>query len=105
MLSSRKALTYRAVRIGGVARGGLLLLSSAYLFLLRQMQLRWGASDDEVAGVLPGDDLVPNADLTATRGTTIHRSAASTVMTRSQIWWAATCTAPTASCRSGKRFG
>jgi hypothetical protein len=75
MLSVRKALTHRAVPIGGVATGGLVLLSSAYLFVLRPKQLRWGASDDEVAGVLPGDDLVPDADLTATRGITIHRRA------------------------------
>jgi hypothetical protein len=32
---------------------------------------RWGASDEEVAMVLPGDELLPNADLTATRAVTI----------------------------------
>jgi hypothetical protein len=76
MLTLQKALAFRAARIGGVAAGGLLLLSSAYLVLLRAKQLRWGASGDEVAGALPGDDLVPEADLTATRGITIHRPAA-----------------------------
>jgi hypothetical protein len=76
MLSLRKALEHRAVRIGGVATGALLLLSSAYLFVLRRRQLRWGATDDEVAEALPGDALVPDADLTATRGITIHGRAA-----------------------------
>lgn len=38
---------------------------------LRRWQLRWGATDDEVATPLPGDELVPDADLTATRAITI----------------------------------
>jgi hypothetical protein len=76
MLSLRKALEHRAVRRGSAATGGLLLLSSGYLFVLRPWQLRWGATDDEVAEALPGDDLVPHANLTATRGITIHRPAA-----------------------------
>lgn len=76
MLSLRKALAHRAVRIGGVATGGMVLLTSGYLFLLRPRQLRWGASDDEVAEALPGDDLVPDADLIATRGITIDGGAA-----------------------------
>jgi hypothetical protein len=66
----------RATRIRGTATGGLLLAASLYLVLLRPRQLRWGASDEEVAGVLPGDDLVPDADLTATRGIIIRRPAA-----------------------------
>jgi hypothetical protein len=61
-----------ATRIG---TGGLLLAASLYLILLRPKQLRWGASDEEVAGVLPGDNLVANADLTATRGITIRSPA------------------------------
>jgi hypothetical protein len=34
--------------------------------------LRWGATDDEVALRLPGDGLVPDPDLTATRAITIR---------------------------------
>jgi hypothetical protein len=33
----------------------------------RRRYLRWGATDEEVAGVLPGDELLTVADLTATR--------------------------------------
>jgi hypothetical protein len=76
MLSSRKALAHRAVRRGGIAIGGLLVLSSAYLLLLRPRQLRWGATDEEVAETLAGDELVPDGDLSATRGITIHSGAA-----------------------------
>lgn len=76
MLSLRRALAHRKVRLGGVATGGMVILSSAYLFVFRPRQLRWGATDDEVLGVMPGDDLVPDANLTATRGITIRRRAA-----------------------------
>ena len=35
--------------------------------LLRHWHLRWGATDDEVRGVMPGDDRVPVASFSATR--------------------------------------
>ena len=44
--------------------------------LLRARSLRWGATDGEVEMVLPGDELVPRADLTATRAITVRASAA-----------------------------
>jgi len=34
-------------------------LGAAYCFVLLPRLRRWGASDDEVARALPGDDLVP----------------------------------------------
>jgi hypothetical protein len=34
-----------------------------------------GATDDEVNLVLPGDELVPHADLTATRAVTVEAGA------------------------------
>jgi hypothetical protein len=37
--------------------------------------LRWGATDDELKVVLPGDELVAAADLTATRAVTVRASA------------------------------
>jgi hypothetical protein len=36
--------------------------------------LRWGATDDEIAALQPGDDLIGDANVTATRAITIHRS-------------------------------
>lgn len=44
--------------------------------VLRGRYLRWGATVDEVAMTLPGDEIVPRADLTATRAVTIRASAA-----------------------------
>ena len=55
------------------------LVVLAYLFLIRPWHLRWGASDAEVARSLPGDDLVPQAKLSATHAITIHASV-------SEVW-------------------
>jgi hypothetical protein len=45
---------------------------AAYLLIGRSWQLQWGASDEESGGPLPGDDLIAEADLTATRAITIR---------------------------------
>ncbi|MDP9464585.1 MAG: hypothetical protein M3P52_08180, partial [Actinomycetota bacterium] len=39
--------------------------------IARRRQLRWGATDAEVAVDLPGDNLLPRADLSSTRAITI----------------------------------
>jgi hypothetical protein len=39
------------------------------------MHLRWGATSEEAGGALPGDDVVPEADLVATRAVTIGTTA------------------------------
>lgn len=44
---------------------------AAYTLVGRRWQLRWGADDREVSARLPGDDLVADPDLTATRAITI----------------------------------
>lgn len=38
-----------------------------YGTVFRRRQLEWGATTEEAGSALPGDDLVPNADLIATR--------------------------------------
>ncbi len=43
-----------------------------YLRFIRPWQLRWGATDEEVARALPGDDVVKHATFNATRGVTIQ---------------------------------
>ncbi len=48
---------------------------AAYAFLGRRRQLRWGATAEEVGEALPGDELIPFAELTATRAITIEASA------------------------------
>jgi len=46
------------------------------VLLVRDRQLRWGATDEEVAAAIPGDDLLPAPDLTSTRAVTIAVDAA-----------------------------
>jgi hypothetical protein len=59
----------RAKRAFVAAAGGAALLPAA-----RRRLLRWGATDAEIAAVQPGDELIPDANVTATRAITIHRS-------------------------------
>lgn len=60
-----------ATAIGGSA--------AAYVLLARPWHLTWGATDDESSRPLTGDDLIADADITATRAITIRASA-------DQIW-------------------
>ena len=61
---------WRGARL--VAGGGAVTAGAA---LVRGRYLRWGATDDELKVVLPGDELVAAADLTATRAVTVRASA------------------------------
>src|SRR6266568_4978128 len=49
----------------GVAAG-------AYLLFIRPWQLRWGATDEEVARAMSGDEFVKTPTFNATRGVTIN---------------------------------
>jgi hypothetical protein len=53
-----------------VAAGGIIAAALSG----RAHLLRWGATDDEIAAVQPGDDLIGDANVTATRAITIQRS-------------------------------
>lgn len=48
------------------------LLSAIYLLAIRTSALRWGATAEEVARSMPGDDLVSSPSFRATRGITIQ---------------------------------
>ncbi len=50
-------------------------VGAAYVLLARPRHLRWGATDEEALGPLPGDDLLPASDLSATRAVTVRASA------------------------------
>jgi hypothetical protein len=54
--------------------GEVLAASPLFLFapLYRRRHLRWRATDAEVAGAMPGDELVPDASFNATRAITIE---------------------------------
>jgi hypothetical protein len=60
----------RAAAIAVAAAGGI----AALTLLGRRRLLRWGATDEEIAAVLPGDELISDADVSATRAITIRRS-------------------------------
>ena len=53
----------RAVRAGALGAA----IVGVYAVVLRSRQLVWGATTEEAGSTLAGDDLVPNADLVATR--------------------------------------
>jgi hypothetical protein len=55
------------------------LAAAAYIRLARPRQLRWGATDLESDRRLPGDALIANPDLIATRAITVSTSA-------EQVW-------------------
>ena len=63
-------LSARAART--VAAGG---AAAIVVAALRARSLRWGATDEELNTALPGDELVPHADLTATRAVTVDAGA------------------------------
>jgi hypothetical protein len=48
-----------------------LTCAAAAAVALRRTQLRWGATPEEVAAPLPGDEILPDADLVATRATDV----------------------------------
>ena len=71
-----------AVRLAGrwVGLGTVMLGAGAALYaFLREPMLGWGATSVEGARPMPGDDLVPHADLVATRAITI-------AATPEQVW-------------------
>jgi hypothetical protein len=59
--------------------GGLVVASAAgfavYVFAIRSWHRRWGATNAEVAGSMPGDDLVPTANFETTRAIDIDAPA------------------------------
>ena len=46
--------------------------AAAYIYAVRPWHLKWGATDDEARAPLPGDELVPHPNVTATHAVTIE---------------------------------
>jgi hypothetical protein len=70
MSSEKPTQRTRAAAIAVAASGSV----AALAFSGRRHLLRWGATDEEVAATQPGDDLISDANVTATRAITIRRS-------------------------------
>jgi len=65
----RKCTLWRYAGRLGLA---LVIALAAYLFVYRPRQLHWGATKDEVARAMPGDEIQPQPIFNATRAVTIH---------------------------------
>jgi hypothetical protein len=59
------------VLIFGIAVVALLLAAAIFFFLYRPWQLSWGATPDEVARSMPGDEIVSRPVFNATRAITV----------------------------------
>ena len=66
MHASRRMLTSYPL---GRCAGALALVLAVYMLLFRPLMLHWGATANEIARTLPGDDLAlnPSFDATARR--------------------------------------
>ena len=62
----------RRMLAGATVTGGAV---AVYALLVRSRCLRWGATGQESGGPLPGDDLIADPDLTATRAITVRAPA------------------------------
>ncbi len=61
---------FKKVGIAVAAFGAVLF--AVYVRFIRPWQLRWGATDEEVARAMPGDDVVKHPTFNATRAVTIQ---------------------------------
>lgn len=61
---------FKKIGIGVAALG--VVSFGVYLRFIRPWQLRWGATDEEVARAMPGDDVVKHPTFNATRAVTIQ---------------------------------
>jgi hypothetical protein len=62
----------RAARAAGLAAGAVAAHALSYPLLWRRWCLSWGARPDEVSRTLPGDDLLPHADVVSTRAISVE---------------------------------
>lgn len=59
----------------GLAGVGGIGALAAYVLTVRPWHLRWGATDDELTEILPGDDVKPDAGIQVTHAVTINAPA------------------------------
>lgn len=74
MISMRAVMKRRWVQTAARLALALLVALTAFLGVYRPLHLRWGATDAEVARVMPGDDIEPRPVFNATRAVTINAS-------------------------------
>ena len=59
-------------RIVGIILGVWVAATAVYLLFLWPWMQTWGATDAEIKAILPGDEIVPDANLRSTKGITIQ---------------------------------
>jgi hypothetical protein len=64
-------MSRRLTRTIGAAAVAVAAVAVAYPLLFRRRCLTWGATADEASAALPGDDLLPEPDILATRAVTV----------------------------------
>ena len=68
----KRGWTIRFVRIAGCFAAAGAIALTAYLLWIRPWHLRWGATAQEVALAMPGDEIVKQPTFNATRAITIE---------------------------------
>jgi hypothetical protein len=63
------------MRVVGMRSLALVSASAVAVALARRRYLRWDSTTEELAAALPGDELVPNANITATRAISVAATA------------------------------
>ena len=66
----RSSLVIKIISVGAI----LVLVGTIYLMVIRPWYMRWGATDEEVAGKMPGDEIVAEPTFNSTRAVTIEGS-------------------------------
>ena len=64
---------------GAATLGAIGVLAAGYAYSVRPWHLRWGASEEELTEILPGDEVKPDAGVQVTHAITIDASA-------SEVW-------------------
>jgi hypothetical protein len=68
----RQGATACALRSVGLVASVVTILAYGYRRYIRDCVVNWGATPEEVSERFPGDALLEDAELIATRGITIH---------------------------------
>jgi len=69
---AQRASWLSVARVAGRLLLALVIFLAGYLLIYRPQELRWGATDAEVARAMPGDQIQPQPDFNATRAVTIQ---------------------------------
>ena len=72
IVSGMRRFLRLCLRLAAAAVAALFLVAALYLLVLRPWHIRWGATDEEVARVMPGDEVIPDATLFTTRAITVR---------------------------------